>query len=150
MELQGLSDLFMQKVELLHLFSSDSSVGLAPQTPLDVYLNNLAREANSYIFGTSDTFPNSASTSLWTKLVDLTSYLKYLRIGEVMASVLLFGMGLVMTDWRNEGYAWYIHNSIMGVTVLATVGLLLSSLFPTVTLIIPDFATSFFTFALSA
>jgi hypothetical protein len=55
-----------------------------------------------------------------------------------------------MTDWRNEGYAWYIHNSIMGVTVLATLGLSLSSLFPDVTIIIPDLASSFFTFTLAA
>ena len=130
--------------------SSDSSVRHALQISLDEYLYSLAREANSYLLGTSDTFPNSASTSLWTKLVDLTSFLKYLRIGEVVGSVILFGIGLVITDWRNEGYAWYIHNSIMGVTVLATLGLLLSSLFPSVTIIIPDFATSFFTFALAA
>jgi hypothetical protein len=76
--------------------------------------------------------------------------MKYLRIGEFIGSVILFGIGLVITDWRNEGYAWYIHNSIMGVTVLATFGLLLSSLLPTVTIIIPDLATSFFTFALAA
>ena len=94
---------------------------LVQQTPLGVYFNSLAREANSYIFGSSDTFPNSASTSLWTKLVDLTTFMKYLRIGEFIGSVILFGIGIVMTDWRNEGYAWYIHNSIMGVTVLAIV-----------------------------
>ena len=55
-----------------------------------------------------------------------------------------------MTEWRNEGYAWYIHNSIMGVTVLAILGLLLSSLLPTVTIILPDIASSFFTFAIAA
>lgn len=87
---------------------------------------------------------------MWTSYGDLTNFLKYLRIGEVVGSFILFCIGLIMTNWRNEGYAWYIHNSIMGVTVLATLGLMLCSLFPSMTIIIPDLASSFFTFALAA
>ena len=78
------------------------------------------------IFGGSSSFTNSATESVFkTSSVDLTPMMLFLRIGEVMASIILFVIGLVMTDWRNEGYAWYLHNSIMGVTVLATLGLLI-------------------------
>jgi hypothetical protein len=75
----------------------------------------------------------------------------YLRIGEVMASITLFGIGLFMTDWRNEGYAWFLHNSIMGVTVLATIGLLLSTILREhVYYVMNDLAMSFYTFSLAA
>ena len=80
------------------------------------------------IFGGSSSFTNSATESVFkssTLNVDLTPMMLFIRIGEAMASIILFVIGLVMTDWRNEGYAWFLHNSIMGVTVLATLSLLI-------------------------
>ena len=100
------------------------------------------------IFGDSNTFINSASESI---LPFMSPYMVFLRIGEVVASILLFVIGLFMTDWRNEGYAWFLHNSIMGVTVLATIGLLLSTILREhVYYVMNDFAMSFYTFSLAA
>lgn len=94
---------------------------------------------------------NSAHYSLWSdSSYDLTDTLKYIRLGELLGQITLFTIGIIMSDWSNQGYAWFMHNSIMGVTLISTILMFIASLLSDDYRGLNEITGSFFAFSFAA
>ena len=95
----------------------------------------------SWVFFDPAKIVSSASQPLWHSIPD--KEFKQIRLGLSFIMSLMAGVSLYYTNWHNDGYSWYLHNTQILTSTISLWSLLLAAQYPSISYL-QTFAKSLF------